>query len=92
MQDEPPISETEIALAEIWKSLLGLDRVGRYDSFFSLGGHSLLAMQFINQVKETFNFQLPVKLLFNKPMLYDLAMHVDAFSYRIGDESDEIAI
>lgn len=52
----------------------------------------MLAMQFINQVKETFNFQLSVKLLFNKPMLYDPAMHVDVFSYRIGDESDGIAI
>ncbi|RMN29368.1 Amino acid adenylation, partial [Pseudomonas coronafaciens pv. zizaniae] len=35
---ETPTGEVEPALAEIWRALLGLERVGRHDHFFELGG------------------------------------------------------
>ncbi|WP_035338706.1 hypothetical protein, partial [Dickeya sp. DW 0440] len=35
---EAPQGETEQALAAIWQSLLGIERVGRQDHFFELGG------------------------------------------------------
>src|SRR5262249_47689899 len=37
---EAPVSELERALAGLWQSLLGFDRVGIHDNFFELGGHS----------------------------------------------------
>ena len=44
---EAPRSDSEKAVAEIWKEVLGIDRVGLYDNFFDSGGHSLLAMRVI---------------------------------------------
>ena len=41
----PPQGEAENLLAAIWRELLGVERVGRYDHFFELGGHSLMAVR-----------------------------------------------
>jgi amino acid adenylation domain-containing protein len=42
-----PRTPVEELLAEIWKEVLRVDRVGIYDNFFDLGGHSILAIQAI---------------------------------------------
>jgi hypothetical protein len=39
-------------IAEVWESLLGLERVGSDDNFFEIGGHSLLAMQAVALIEE----------------------------------------
>jgi acyl-coenzyme A synthetase/AMP-(fatty) acid ligase len=50
---EPPQGEQELAVAAIWKSLLGEDtKVGANDNFFELGGHSLLALQAVYQMEQ----------------------------------------
>ena len=36
-----PRSQSEELVAGIWGNVLGLERIGVYDSFFELGGHSL---------------------------------------------------
>ncbi|MCF2135528.1 phosphopantetheine-binding protein, partial [Mycetohabitans sp. B3] len=48
---EAPQGELETTLATIWAELLGVERVGRHDSFFALGGHSLLAVRLMNRVR-----------------------------------------
>jgi amino acid adenylation domain-containing protein len=48
--DRPlPSTPTELALAEIWQTLLGVAEIELGDNFFDLGGSSLLAMQAIEQ-------------------------------------------
>ena len=37
-----PRTDTERLIAELWRELLGVERVGVDDNFFELGGHSLL--------------------------------------------------
>ncbi|MDE9591123.1 phosphopantetheine-binding protein, partial [Xenorhabdus bovienii] len=49
---EAPQGETEIVMATIWRELLGVERIGRQDNFFTLGGHSLLAMRMISLAAE----------------------------------------
>jgi amino acid adenylation domain-containing protein len=56
-----PRTPMEIIIAEAWKSVLGVDRVGRHDNFFDLGGHSLLSMQAIARIKEKTGTQIHPK-------------------------------
>jgi amino acid adenylation domain-containing protein len=42
---EPPSTEIEIRLAEIWKQVIRADRIGIRDDFFDLGGDSFKAIR-----------------------------------------------
>ncbi|MDQ1919132.1 non-ribosomal peptide synthetase [Massilia pseudoviolaceinigra] len=74
---EAPQGETEIAIANIWQDLLGLERVGRHDQFFELGGHSLLVMQMVSRVRKTLNVELAVKQVFLDAQLDKVAQHIE---------------
>ncbi|HEX9937850.1 MAG TPA: amino acid adenylation domain-containing protein, partial [Longimicrobium sp.] len=74
---EPPLGDTEEALAEIWSELLGVERVGRWDDFFALGGHSLRAVQVISRVRQTLGLQAALGDLFLRPVLADFARGMD---------------
>lgn len=54
-----PQSDDERALAEIWRRLLNVERVGRGDDFFLLGGDSLRAMHMLAQVEAKTGKELP---------------------------------
>ena len=73
---EPPCGEVEELLAQIWTDLLRIARVGRADNFFDLGGHSLLVMQVASRMQNALGVRLPIKDLFELPVLRDLAEHV----------------
>ncbi|NHZ38506.1 non-ribosomal peptide synthetase, partial [Massilia rubra] len=68
-----PQGATEQALAAIWQELLGVERVGREDHFFDLGGHSLLAVQLASRVRQRMGAELPLRTLFARPLLRELA-------------------
>ena len=72
-----PRNEMETALAEIWKGLLHIDRVGIHDNFFELGGHSLLAMRVISSVRNDIGAELAIKDLFLNPNIADLALQIE---------------
>jgi acyl carrier protein len=48
---EAPCSETESVIAEAWRAVLAIERVGLHDNFFELGGDSLAAVDAIDRVK-----------------------------------------
>ncbi|WP_437759712.1 amino acid adenylation domain-containing protein [Sorangium sp. So ce1389] len=70
---EPPSGDLETAIADIWQSILQVERVGRHDSFFELGGHSLLAMQVVGRIEAALGARIGVRLLFENPTLHQLA-------------------
>jgi amino acid adenylation domain-containing protein len=72
-----PETPTEEILAGIWQELLGVEPVGIYDNFFDLGGHSLLAPQVISRVGETFEIELPLRVLFEAPTIAQMANAVE---------------
>ncbi|MFD9927334.1 amino acid adenylation domain-containing protein [[Kitasatospora] papulosa] len=77
----PPRTATEVALACIWATLLGIERIGTGDSFFALGGHSILVIQ---QVAEARKAGLPLTLfmVYQHLTLGELGAAVDAVSPR----------
>ena len=72
----PPRTPVEETLAEIWKEILKVDRVGVEDNFFDLGGHSLLATRLVSRVAESFNLRLPLRQVFEEPRLEGLALAI----------------
>ncbi len=72
----PPETATEKTLAQIWKELLGIEKIGRHDNFFELGGHSLLAAQLVSRVRQKLQVEIPLKLVFTAPTLSHLAVSI----------------
>ncbi|AIA70439.1 hypothetical protein EV46_07535 [Pectobacterium atrosepticum] len=70
---EAPQGDLEHALAQIWQTLLGVERVGRHDHFFELGGHSLLAVQLNARIRAEFLTDIPIVAIFQHPQLSALA-------------------
>jgi hypothetical protein len=68
-----PATETERAVAAVWREVLAIDVVGRHDNFFDLGGHSLLVPQVHRRLKERFTSSITVVDLFRYPTVGDLA-------------------
>jgi amino acid adenylation domain-containing protein/thioester reductase-like protein len=75
---EPPVNETEEALAGIWAEVLRVERVGRRDNFFELGGHSLLAVRVISGVRQVLGVEVALGELFTRPVLGDFARELAA--------------
>lgn len=69
---EVPQGPLEEALASVWQSLLGIDRVGRRDNFFGLGGHSLLIVRMMQHLREV-GLSTDVRSVFDHPTLAELA-------------------
>ncbi|QQE72804.1 amino acid adenylation domain-containing protein [Brevibacillus composti] len=62
-----PRNAVEEVLAEIWRDVLGTERVGVHDDFFELGGHSLLATQIATRVAQVLHSELPLIPFFHHP-------------------------
>jgi len=78
---EAPDGDIEQALAELWMELFGLSRVGRHDHFFELGGHSLLAVQLARRIRDRLLVDLPLRELFEHPVLFMLASRITALQF-----------
>jgi amino acid adenylation domain-containing protein len=63
--------------------VLRTERIGRHDNFFELGGNSLLALQVVSQLRDRFELELPLKILFQSRTLAGLAAETaDAIAAR----------
>ncbi|MBD0258067.1 MAG: amino acid adenylation domain-containing protein, partial [Cytophagales bacterium] len=73
---QPARGETERMLLSIWQRVLGRDRIGVNDNFFSLGGHSLKAVALVSGIHKAFEVRLPIAAIFSKPTLREQAIHL----------------
>ncbi|AKT37645.1 amino acid adenylation domain-containing protein [Chondromyces crocatus] len=71
-----PRSPHETTLAGIWAEVIGLERVGIHDNFFSLGGDSILAIQVVNRAKRA-GISLAVRNLFQHQTIAALSVLSD---------------
>ena len=68
-----PEGELEAGLADLWSQILGAEKIGRADSFFTLGGSSLKVVQLIARIYKQYEVKLNIKDIFTHPQLSDQA-------------------
>lgn len=86
---EAPETPVEQTVAEVWASMLGAERVGLHDNFFTLGGDSLLAMRSVIRLRKELDVEIPIRVLFDSPTLRDVAAVVeDQLLAELEDMSD----
>jgi amino acid adenylation domain-containing protein len=72
----PPKTEVEQVVAQIWQTVLQVEKVGIEDNFFDLGGHSLLVGQVHGQLQEKLQQDLSIVDMFKYPTVSALATHL----------------
>jgi amino acid adenylation domain-containing protein/non-ribosomal peptide synthase protein (TIGR01720 family) len=79
-----PRNPLEQALADIWRGLLGVERIGVHDNFFELGGHSLMATRVLSNVRRIFRMELPLRVIFESGTIAELALAIIPFETQPG--------
>jgi amino acid adenylation domain-containing protein len=88
-----PGTPTQEIVANIWQEILGIEKVGVQDNFFELGGHSLIATRVVSKIRTTFNIELALRSLFEKPTIRELAPVIEtATKNNIGLAYSEISL
>ncbi len=64
---QPAENPTETRLIQQFGELLGVERIGRNDSFFSLGGHSLAALRLFAGISREWGIRMPMGTLLEAP-------------------------
>ncbi|MCJ2145929.1 non-ribosomal peptide synthetase [Bacillus sp. B19-2] len=82
-----PRTITEMKLAKLWEEVLKYGPAGTRDHFFEEGGHSLKATALVSRIAKAFGVQVPLKEIFAKPTLAELAAVIQEL-----DESPHAAI
>lgn len=73
---EPPQTEVEQTIVNIWQQMLHVEKVGIHDNFFDIGGHSLLLVQVHVKLREVFPTDISVLNLFEYPTINSLAKYL----------------
>jgi len=81
-----PENELEAQIADVWKEVLYLEKVGVDDNFFDLGGHSLLVVQAHRKLRDVVPMALTLTDLYRFPTIAGLASHLSS-----GDGAKETA-
>lgn len=72
--DRAALTPIELELLAMVEEVTELVAVSIEANFFSIGGHSLLAMRLVALIRDRFQLELPVGVLFEHPVLNDLAV------------------
>ncbi|MGH3777952.1 MAG: amino acid adenylation domain-containing protein [Pseudonocardiaceae bacterium] len=78
-----PSTAIERELARLWAEVLGVERVGVEDNFFSLGGDSILSIQVVSRARQAGLMLMP-RDLFAYPTVGSLAVNVGVVAEVVG--------
>jgi AMP-binding enzyme/AMP-binding enzyme C-terminal domain/Luciferase-like monooxygenase/Phosphopantetheine attachment site len=85
-EHKAPTTPLEAALAEIWRDVLGVPKVGVLDNFFELGGHSLLVAQVQSRILSRLARSVRIVDLFGHPTVASLAAYLSEGSVALSDD------
>ncbi|MEV6692762.1 condensation domain-containing protein [Micromonospora sp. NPDC051196] len=80
LPDDGPVSLREEILCGLFAAALGVDRIGRNDSFFRRGGHSLLAIKLVNRVRAVLGVEVGLRDFFLDPTVAGLDRRIGALA------------
>ena len=86
LETTAPRNPIEELLVGIWSEILRRKGFGVNDNFFDLGGHSLLATQLVSRIRRSFNVELPLRLVFEHPVVAELAHEIERARHASGTE------
>ena len=72
-QFERPQGEMEEAIAEIWRDILRVEKVGRQHTFLQLGGHSVQGIRLVARLAERFGIQMSFADIVESPTVRQMA-------------------
>ncbi len=73
-----PVGDMETSVAEIVAGVLGVDRIGRTDSFYDFGGTSLQAIRICTRVEAQLGLRAVPVWLFEHDVLKDFVTRLAA--------------
>lgn len=79
----PPTTVWEERLAAVWSDVLGLERIGATDHFFTIGGDSLRAVKLATAIKQSFDADISVTEIFSHATLQAMAKRIKGKSKQI---------
>src|SRR5207244_2170289 len=85
-----PETPAEEALADIFSEVLRIEQIGVHDDFFDLGGHSLKVIELLAKVRDRFQVDFPMRVLYETSTVAALATAIESIrrseERRVGKE------
>jgi len=88
----PPVTHTEVTLADIWKELLKLDKISVNDNFFEIGGNSILTVRMLSSVKRQLGADVNISQMFAQPTIAYLASFIDGTGITSGASENNLSL
>jgi amino acid adenylation domain-containing protein len=85
---EPPRTEQEATLVQLWEQVLMVGRVGIHDNFFDLGGDSMMVIQLVARAHQV-GYQLNPRQVFQYQTVAELAKCIDDRTTLRSDQTDQ---
>lgn len=70
---------TEQLLAELWRVVLRIDTMSTNENFFEAGGNSLLLTRLFSEIKDAFNIEISMRVLFTENTIERQARLIDSY-------------
>ncbi|MGL4106774.1 condensation domain-containing protein [Clostridium sp. LP20] len=84
--NEDEYSESEERMLVIWKSILGIKKMTKYDDFFALGGKSIKMIELFDKVNQIYPGKITINDLFSYSTVYKLIQFIEGNEVSDTDE------
>ncbi|WP_034045174.1 non-ribosomal peptide synthetase [Wocania ichthyoenteri] len=81
-----PKNEIEEIILNVWKEVLGIDKIGVNENFIRIGGNSLSAISITSRIKRALELELLITDVFNYPTIRVYANYVEQMITKLLNE------